>query len=227
VRSDPATGGMQLTVADNGPGMTPEVADQAFDPFYTTKGDQGAGLGLATVWGIIRRHGGDVSLETDLGRGTRVHLHLPAVHERGSERHSIPPTQPSVGQGTPRIMILDDEPKVRAALRRVFVHLGFEVSEVGSVEEAREACRQYTFALLLSDGVVADGGVAGFIQEFSIQFRYAPVILVSGFLEEALALHGVARGRCAFLAKPFTVIELTHLVRELLPAYFLEPSSNE
>jgi two-component system, cell cycle sensor histidine kinase and response regulator CckA len=221
VSTDQATGGMLLSVADTGPGMSPEVADQAFEPFFTTKGDQGAGLGLATVWGIIRRHGGEVSLDTELGRGTRVHLYLPSVTDPESQRHSLVPATHSVSSvDAPRILILEDELPVRSALRRIFAHIGFDVVEAGTVDEARQACRKHSFQLLLSDGVVPNGGVGGFIQEFSSQFRRAPVILCSGYLEEDLALQGVAQGKCAFLAKPFTVHELTQMVRTLLPAQF-------
>ncbi len=221
-RTDRQTGGLHLTVADDGPGMDVEVADQAFEPFFTTKGDQGAGLGLATVWGIIRRHGGELSLDTEPGRGTRVHLYLPAVSETASTPDTPSPASVTLGssQGA-RVLILEDEPPVRSALRRIFVHLGFEVVEAGTVEEARQACRRTSFRLLLSDGVVPDGGVGGFIQEFSYQFRGAPVILCSGYLEEDLALEGVARGKCTFLAKPFSVSELTSLLHTLLPSHFV------
>ncbi len=224
VTTDRDTGGMRLSVTDDGSGMDPHVADYAFEPFFTTKGDQGAGLGLATVWGIIRRHGGEVSLDTEPGRGTTVHLYLPALSERGhSSIDSIPSVPAASPQaGAARILILEDEPPVRAALRRIFVHLGFEVTEAGTVEEARQACRKNAFHLLLSDGVVPDGGVGTFIQDFSQQFRRAPVILCSGYLEEDLALQGVARGKCTFLAKPFTVADLTSVVKELLPSHFSE-----
>ena len=223
VATDPETLGMRLSVSDNGPGMPSDVADQAFEPFFTTKGDQGAGLGLATVWGIIRRHGGEVSLDTAPGRGTAVHLYLPAVAAQKPSSQSLSVIPPSSSlAGASRILILEDEPPVRAALRRIFVHLGFEVTEAATVDEARQACRKQSFSILLSDGVVPDGGVGSFIEEFSAQFRRAPVILCSGYLEEDLALEGIVRGKCAFLAKPFSVVELTALIRELLPEHFRE-----
>lgn len=217
VTPESATGGLLLTVADNGPGMTQEIAERVFEPFFTTKGDRGTGLGLATVWGMVQRHGGEVTLDTAPGEGTRVGLHLPAAE--GSVAHDLPAhSEPSpTSTAHVRVLVLEDEAPVRAALRRVLRHTGFDVVEAATVAEARRASQLQRFSILISDGVVPDGGVGTFIHEFRAQQNNAPVILCSGYLEEDLALDGIARGDCAYLAKPFSPTELTQLMGRLLP----------
>lgn len=222
-----STGGMDLSVTDDGPGMTPEVADQAFEPFFTTKGDYSAGLGLSTVWGIARRNGGDVSMETQLARGTTVRVALPGLTEMPSAPSSLTSAITLAANGQPlSVLLLEDEAPVRVAVRRILQHLGFEVSEAATVDEARSLLQTRDFGLLISDGVVPNGGVGSFIQEFSAKFRRAPVILCSGYLEEDLALRGVASGKCAFLAKPFTAHELHELITRVLSARPQRPNAD-
>lgn len=215
--TEQTTGGLLLVVGDNGPGMTPEVAERVFEPFFTTKGDRGTGLGLATVWGMVQRHGGEVTLDTVPEKGTRVRLHLPAASATAvNEPVPLSEVAPSSG-GYARVLVLEDEAPVRTALRRVLKHTGFTVVEAATVAEARQACRERKFSLLISDGVVPDGGVGTFIHEFRAQQQNAPVILCSGYLEEDLALDGIARGECAYLAKPFSPTDLISLIARLLP----------
>lgn len=218
-----STDGLLLEVEDDGPGMSAEVAERVFEPFFTTRGDRGTGLGLATVWGIVHRHGGEVTLDTCPGKGTTVGLHLPALTEEAESQQRPRTESPPSTASQSRILVLEDEAPVRAALCRVLRHVGFVVEEAETVAEARKVSRGKSFALLISDGVVPDGGVGRFIHEFRAQQQNAPVILCSGYLEEDLALEGIASGECAFLAKPFSVVELTNLVRELLPQVELAP----
>lgn len=211
-----ASGGLVLSVEDNGPGIPPEIADQVFEPFFTTKGDQATGLGLATVWGIVHRHGGEVTMDSVVGRGTRITLRLPASGPSPSGPVVLNPMIVLKENQKPRVLVLEDELPVRAALRRILKNLDFEVTETGTVAEARKACAASEFSLLISDGVVPDGGVGAFIHEFRSQQDGAPVILCSGYLEEDLAIDGIVQGKCAYLAKPFAAAELTELVHRVL-----------
>ena len=113
------------------------------------------------------------------------------------------------------VLILEDEAPIRSALRRVLKHSGLEVVEAATVAEARSAMAGRRFALLISDGVLPDGGVGAFIRDFRAKQR-APVILCSGYLEEDLALEGISKGECSFLPKPFTPEDLIELVGSLL-----------
>lgn len=221
---DVSTQGLLLEVEDNGPGMSADVAEHAFEPFFTTRGDQGVGLGLSTVWGIVQRHGGEVTLKTEVKVGTSVLIRLPKAEEEEDFEDeegvssSFSVTMPTLsGVSRRRVLVLEDEAPVRAAVRRILVHLGFEVVEAETVAEARAAAKERRFDLLVSDGVVPDGGVGAFIHEFRVRQRRAPVILCSGYLEEDLVLQGVARGEAEYLAKPFSAQDLASLVERLVP----------
>jgi signal transduction histidine kinase/CheY-like chemotaxis protein len=218
-RADLDSGGLVVTVEDDGPGIPDDVVEHVFEPFFTTKGDLATGLGLATVWGVVHRMGGEVSLHTSVGRGSKVVLSFPAsVHK---EQHAPPvePSAPSVARPTRshrRVLVLEDEPPVRSAYRRILKVMNLEVVEASSVAEARGFSKQDDFALLISDGIVPDGGVGAFISEFRARHDGAPVILCSGYLEEELALDGLAQRQCVFLPKPFSASDLTALVSKLL-----------
>lgn len=211
----PKTKGLSLRVEDSGPGIPPEIRDQVWEPFFTTKGEEHLGLGLSTLWATVRRHGGDVELSSD-GAGTSVTMNFPPASaeplapkkRRRAESNAARPSERTV-------LVLEDEAPIRAALRRVLKHSGLNVVETATVAEAREALLSRRFSLLISDGVLPDGGVGKFIQDFREQQR-APVILCSGYLEEDLALEGISKGECSFLPKPFSPEDLTELIESLL-----------
>jgi PAS domain S-box-containing protein len=120
----------RLTVRDNGMGMTEEVRERIFEPFYTTKGvGQGTGLGLATVWHLIKTMGGTVEVETTLGQGSVFQVLLPAVDPPvPKEAPARPATAPARSDRTARILLADDEPQVAATLSRILQHWGHTVS---------------------------------------------------------------------------------------------------
>lgn len=212
---DTGTNGLVLKVHDNGPGIPPEIRDQVWEPFFTTKGEEHMGLGLSTLWATVRRHGGSVDLSFAGGTGTTVTMTFPPASleqkegkKRGRESSVARPAERTV-------LVLEDERPIRTALRRVLKHSGLEVVEAATVQEARAVLESRRFALLISDGVLPDGGVGKFIREFREKQR-APVILCSGYLEEDLALEGISKGECSFLPKPFSPEDLTELVESLL-----------
>lgn len=215
VSSDQKRGCVALEVRDDGPGMPEEVLEQACEPFFTTRGESRAGLGLSTAWGMVHRQGGELIVESEVGRGTRIVVTLPvapaepeeAPKPRAASRKSRAEEYP--------VLVLEDEVPVRTAFRRILKHSGLRVVEVGTVREARAATASARFSLLISDGVLPDGGVGHFIREFR-EAQGAPVILCSGYTEEDLALEGLARGQWSFLPKPFSAADLNELVTQLL-----------
>ncbi len=208
------TGGLHLRVRDDGPGFPEEIREHVWEPFFTTKGEEHMGLGLSTLWATVRRHGGQVELAAG-GSGAEVVMTFPAVSmevEKPKKRRRDSSTASPPEQ---TVLILEDEAPIRSALRRVLKHSGLEVVEAATVAEARSAMAGRRFALLISDGVLPDGGVGAFIRDFRAKQR-APVILCSGYLEEDLALEGISKGECSFLPKPFTPEDLIELVGSLL-----------
>ena len=187
----------RLTVADNGTGMERSVLDRAFEPFFTTKPrGQGTGLGLATVYGIVRRLGGDVVIHSTVGSGTRVVVSLPLVGG-----HHLP--APAAGQlvargGTERILVVEDDPALCAATARLLMSNGYEVTSARSATEAlaRAAGDERGFDLLLTD--VRMPGMSGeeLARRLTARRPDTRVLLVSG---DDLGRH---RPAWRLLAKP-------------------------
>lgn len=205
-----------LEIEDNGHGMSPEIRERAFEPFFTTKGDSGTGLGLAMVWGTMNRVGGSVSLHSEPGKGTRVTLTIPYAEPSSSTSMRLQVADLKVPSGRERILVLEDEPAVQRAIHRILTAEEYEVTCVMRVAEARKALAEHDYSMLLTDGIVPDGGVGELVEEFRTRTLGAPVIVCSGYVEEELALSGIASGRVTFLAKPFTPAALTNIVRDLL-----------
>ncbi|HID78129.1 MAG TPA: PAS domain-containing sensor histidine kinase [Planctomycetaceae bacterium] len=129
---------VQITVADTGCGMSPEVKAKAFDPFFTTKEvGQGTGLGLAMVYGVIRRHEGSIHLYSEEGRGTTVRIYLPVIAQENEPKH---PAQPA--GGTETVLVADNDPDVRDLATRVLSKAGYTTIEARNGEEAIGLVRQ-------------------------------------------------------------------------------------
>jgi hypothetical protein len=209
----------RLTVSDTGSGMTPEVAERAFEPFFTTKQrGQGTGLGLATVYGVVRQHGGHARLTTSPGQGARFDLFLPATAERPTatlvQSSALQPALASRGGET--VLVVDDEPAIRRVVSAVLSKLGYRVLEAegGAAALALLDAGQAVDALL-SD-VVMPGMRGGELAEaFRLRRPGRPVILMSGYADGGLGAPGPAD---AFLAKPLTPEGLARVLRAALDA---------
>lgn len=193
--------------------MTPEVMAQAFDPFFTTKeNDQGAGLGLSTVYGIIKQSGGYVTGESIPGTGTKWSLWLPA----GQVQAPAPLAAPALASTGVRVLLVEDEEAVRSMLTEWLVRDHIAVTAVASAEEAIEAHAAGEFDVLVTDvGLprVSGPALAKTIQARSPGIR---VILISGYVADSLGRTDIDSG-AIFLQKPFSPRELARRVRELVP----------
>ncbi len=197
---------LHITVADNGPGIPPELLRRVFDPFFTTKepGD-GTGLGLSVCHGIVSEHGGHIWAESELGKGSTVHVELPVVPPDDSmtDARYLPPApaQPA------RLLIVDDEPTVRETLARVLEDQGYEVRTAGDGAAALEQVRRHTFDLILCD--IRMPGISGpaFYEEALHQdANLASRILFStGDVVSPATRHFLDTHDVPVLAKPFTV----------------------
>jgi signal transduction histidine kinase len=201
----PDEGAVSIRVEDTGRGMSPQVAERAFDPFYTTRPPgEGTGLGLATVHGIVSQLKGTVHLDTGEARGTRVEVRLPLVYADapGPDRPEAEPERR--GSGNYRmpasLLVVDDEPLVLRSTRMLLTRLGYVVSEASSPESA---LRQVQEAPMGFDLVITDQAMPGMTGlELARRLRTIrpdlPIILASGYLDddalqaaEALALQGI------------------------------------
>jgi two-component system cell cycle sensor histidine kinase/response regulator CckA len=206
-----------LSVRDTGEGMTREVRERAFEPFYTTKRDRGTGLGLSMVHGIVTQSGGQVKIDSEPGAGTTFTILLPvAVGPLDRMRQSKAPLEALAG--TERVLLVEDESSVRSVAAEILAKSGYIVDAVDNSQAALDrwlhAARP--FDLVLTDVVMA--GMSGWALGEQIQ-AHSPsqkIIYMSGYSHEVLAQHGAATSTFTLLQKPFTKLDLLRTVRHTL-----------
>ena len=209
---------VRVAVSDTGIGMSPEVKDRIFEPFFTTRpAGEGTGLGLSTVFGIIRQHNGYIHVYSEPGIGSTFKIYLPrsaapskeAVEERQAAKAIT---------GNETVLVVEDEPAVRRLITRMLASMGYHVLEAGNGEEALWAARQYPeeIDLLLSDVVMPQMGGRTLAERIQEVHPEARILFISGYTDDTLLTEEIARRKAAFLAKPFTTELLGAKVRELL-----------
>lgn len=208
-----------LAISDTGYGMSQEVKTHIFEPFFTTKElGRGTGLGLATVFGIVKQSGGDIWVYSEEGVGTTFKIYFPSVAEKKSE----PPLHPEVGieipVGSETILLVEDDAGVRALLRQVLSPLGYTLLEAGNGQEALRLLADYPdpIHLLLTDMVMP--GISGktLAEEASRVRPDLKTLFMSGYTDEAIVKHGVLDAEVAFLQKPFSPMSLAVKLRSVL-----------
>ena len=207
-----------LEVSDTGPGIPPELLPRLFDPFFTTRREQGGtGLGLATVLGILRQSGGEITVESAPGEGARFRVWLP--------RHPGPPDPPEPPPGAAadprpgaRILLVEDEAPLRRLAERALTRAGYAVDAAADAEEAAGRFALPAPALLLSDVSLPGQDGLALARAARAAWPGLPVLLMSGYAEAALGTDLAAEG-IGFLGKPFGPAELLAAVaRALAPA---------
>lgn len=206
-----------LTVTDTGVGMSAETKAKLFQPFFTTKGDEGTrGLGLATVQEIVRESGGLLWVRSQPGQGTSVEVHFPAVLQP-SEPARIPPALPTPARGTETVLLVDDDPGVLMVARRGLEQYGYRVLTAASAAEATTlaAERGGEIALLVTDVMMPGQRGTGLAQELVGDWPHLRVLFISGYPGEEA--DEMVR-RAPYLTKPFSPDELARAVRSAVDA---------
>jgi two-component system cell cycle sensor histidine kinase/response regulator CckA len=210
---------VMLAVSDTGHGMDPATLKRMWEPFFTTKPvGQGTGLGLAAVYGAMKQSGGLVRAESEPGRGTVVRLYWPEM-----QSPSEPPREkrkPAVQPGTETVLVVEDEPLVRALMVRALTSVGYRCFEAQDAERALRLVEeeQVQPALVLTD-VVLPGQSGGWLGErLAVARPGLPVLYISGFADEDVVRRGLLDPERPFLQKPFAPHELARKVREVLDA---------
>jgi PAS domain S-box-containing protein len=210
---------VMLAVSDTGIGMSEETQAHMFEPFFTTKEKgKGTGLGLATVYGIIKQSGGFVWVYSELGHGTTFKLYLPRVQEL-AERASEPAQAPArPARGTETVLVVEDEAPVRSIARQVLERHGYTVLEAPSAEAALDLVTRYsgTIHLLLTDVVMPGLNGRELATKLASLRPDARVIFMSGYTDDAVTRHGVLEPGSAYVQKPFTPDAIARRVREVL-----------
>ncbi|HSK17504.1 MAG TPA: PAS domain S-box protein [Longimicrobiales bacterium] len=208
---------VQLAVTDDGVGMEPDIASRAFEPFFTTKDpDAGTGLGLSTVYSIMRQLGGDVSVRSKPGTGTVFRLLFPG-HDVPVPKPADAPTTTGAslhGQGT--VLVAEDDPGVRALVVATLQRYGYNVMAAVDGLQALELFRTYghVIDLIVTDVNMPELRGPEFIAAVAGEGAALPVLYISGFTAETLRLRDAAP-RHAFLAKPFAPADLARAVLRL------------
>jgi PAS domain S-box-containing protein len=208
-----------LKVSDNGCGMPPEVADRAFEPFFSTKPKgEGSGLGLATIYGIVTQAGGNVRIYSEPRLGTTITVLLPVTDQQPPPGEQ-PPGRPGRGSGE-LVLLVEDEPAMREVTRRILVRNGYRVISAASGQEAVNAAATSPdpITLLLTD-VIMPGMQGKEVSQRVSEIRPGIAVLyMSGYTEGLLSAQDVLEPGIILIEKPFTEASLLAKIGEILPA---------
>jgi nitrogen-specific signal transduction histidine kinase len=207
-----------LAVSDTGCGMDDKTKAHIFEPFFTTKGPgKGTGLGLATVYGIVKQSGGHVWVYSEVGKGSSFKIYLPFIREKASSGSSLPGSS-KVPLGTETILLAEDEDAVRTITKHALAMFGYTVLEARNGIEAIRLCQQHQgpIHVIVSDVVMPELGGRQLVEMITSLKPDIKVLFLSGYTDDAVVRHGVLEAETAFLQKPFTPGALARKVREVL-----------
>jgi CheY-like chemotaxis protein/anti-sigma regulatory factor (Ser/Thr protein kinase) len=210
-----------VEVTDSGIGMSAEVQARVFEPFYTTKGEGGTGLGLAMVFGIVEQHGGHIEVHSAPGDGTTFRIRLPLLIP-SAEADVVAAPKPAAGSAALvplRVLAVDDEPMMTKAVVRMLKPSGHVVSVAGSGEEALEKMAEQTFDVVVSD-MGMGAGMNGWELADAVKLRWPNVrfLLATGWGAAIDPVEATNRGVEAVLSKPYHPSDLLEVLGRTDPA---------
>ena len=208
---------LELIVEDNGHGMEPEVLERIFEPYYTTKEQgKGAGLGLSVIHGIIKNHGGDISVASQSGKGTVFTIYLPTIDDIDIE--TKPVEAAAATQGNERILLIDDEKQIIDIQQQILERLGYKVTPKTDSEEALEefAALPEKYDLVITDMTMPKMTGDQLARKLMDIKPDIPVILCTGFNETITEEKALAMGIDSFIMKPIVKDELADTIRTVL-----------
>ncbi|MBY5810742.1 ATP-binding protein [Rhizobium leguminosarum] len=210
---------VMISITDTGTGMSPEVIERAFDPFYTTKGPgKGTGLGLSQVYGYIKQSGGHIKIYSEIDRGTTLKIYLPRHVGTAGARLNVAGAQP-LPQGSVKdtILVVEDDENVRTMTAESLHELGYTVLQAASGMEALMLLEQNAAVDLIFTDIVmpqmSGRQLADIVQEKWPTIR---ILYTTGYTRNAIVHNGVLDHGVSLLAKPFSLEQLAHKIRELL-----------
>lgn len=209
---------VMMTVSDTGCGMDPETQARIFDPFFTTKElGKGTGLGLATVYGIIKQSDGYIWVYSEIGKGTVFKIYLPRV-ERPAPRTALPDPDRAPQRGTETILLAEDSESIREMAREYLESLGYTVIEACSGTEALQRSNDFegTIHLLLTDVVMPGLNGRELADQIVSKRPYIKTLFTSGYTDDAIVRPGVREPGIIFVQKPYRPKALARKIREVL-----------
>jgi two-component system, cell cycle sensor histidine kinase and response regulator CckA len=208
-----------IAVSDSGSGMSPQVQARIFEPFFTTKRmNEGTGLGLSTVYGIVKQSGGYITVYSEIGQGTTFKIYLPRVDAAADSvvADESAPMHSTTGGET--VLIVEDDDALRIVACRALQQCGYEVLVASDGAAALEQCSRHEggLHLVVTDMVMPEMSGIELAESIALGYPGIKVLLMSGYTRDETARRGIASERYAFLEKPFTPTKLAARVRELL-----------
>jgi len=206
-----------LAVSDTGCGMDPSVLDRIFEPFFTTKAPgKGTGLGLATVYGIVRQSGGHIDVESEVGKGTTFRIYLP--REASAPAATEAARRPVPRGGSETVLVVEDDEAVRRLVHRILEPAGYQVLSAPNGPAAQALCEQRPglVNLLLVDVVLPVMDGAAVAEALSRQRPGLRVLFMSGYIDDTVIRHNLPEGGRELIHKPFSAGDLLHKIREML-----------
>jgi len=198
--------------------MPEDVRARIFEPFFTTKSPtSNSGLGMSTVYGIVRQHDGYIAVDSAPGQGAAFDVYLPRCSEPPQER-AADARPSSLAKGDETILLVEDDPDVLRVEVRILRQLGYEVIEATTAEEALRLAEESEkrIGLLFTDVVMPGMDGPTLAEKLSAAYPDLKVILTSGYPEERVAQLGVPKDRTSFIQKPFSRHDVANRIRQLL-----------
>jgi len=209
---------IRLSTIDNGTGMDKATQDKIFDPFFSTKGDKGTGLGMFQVYGLIHKAGGAIHVDSALGHGTRISILLPKYY--GSEKNSalVEPVDDNLLRGDERILVVDDEPSLCQLAKEILTSKGYQVETAEDAVVALEKLSKTHFDLVLSDIIMPEMDGHQLAHEVQKHYPKIKIQLVSGFDDHHNIKTTDELLQANLIHKPYTSNQLLTQVRKILDA---------
>jgi PAS domain S-box-containing protein len=207
-----------LAVSDNGSGMDKETLENLFEPFFTTKDvGKGTGLGLATIYGIVKQNNGFINVYSEPGQGSTFKIYLPRLVAEENTDKAVPEKKPAAG-GTETILLVEDEPSILRMTRMMLERKGYTVLTAASPSEAVEKAKNHSGSidLLMTDVVMPEMNGRDLAEEITSLYPGIRLLFMSGYTSNVIAHHGILDEGVAFIQKPFSMADMAEKVRKVL-----------
>lgn len=207
---------VMISFTDTGTGMSKEVQEKIFDPFFTSKGSLGAGLGLSQVYGLVQTNGGFIDVDSAPGEGTRITLYLPRLHADGFDAASSDNENPARHRGSASILVVDDEASLREMTAEILMQSGYQVHTAANGREALELLKTRSVDILFSDIIMPEMDGHELARQVRQQFPQIKIQLVSGYSQVGDAAHERDELYEKLLHKPFNSDDVLRCIKELM-----------
>jgi signal transduction histidine kinase/CheY-like chemotaxis protein len=208
---------VMLAVTDTGIGMDKETQSRIFEPFFTTKSpENGTGLGLSTVFGIVKQSGGGIWVYSEVGRGTTIKIYFPRVGREGAP--SAPPTTSAPSRGGETVLLVEDDERVRVVAAAGLQRFGYDVLTALTVEDAVHLCEHHRapIHLLLTDVIMPRMNGPALAEQLRTLRPDMKVLFMSGYTNRSIVNNTILDANTAFIQKPITPERLAHKIRDVL-----------